>query len=109
MKSTLYILAFLLIGLTACDSGIADTSSEDPTKPMISDPDGVNAKGGGETSTWEDQSARSSHTTETTTRVSPVDADVDKDSLTYIRTPEDMSTSPVKKDAIPDETTKRKN
>ena len=100
-----YLFAFLLaFGLTACDSGIADTSTDDPDKPMISDPDGVHAKGGGETSTWEDQSARSSWTTETTTRVSPVGGDVDKDSLTYLRTPEDMSTSPVKDNAVPNQT-----
>lgn len=107
MKTQLFAFLLLFAGFTACDSGVAERSNDDADEPSISSPDGVNAKAGGETSTWEDQSARSSWTTETTTGVSPVAADVQKDSLTYLRTPEDMSTSPVKPDAIVDETDNR--
>ena len=104
MKTNIFAFLLLLASLTACDYDVAERAESDNDEPSISSPDGVHTKGGGETSTWEDQSARSEWTTETSTRVSPVGGDIDTDTLKYLRTPEEMSTSEVKKDAIPDET-----
>ena len=95
-------LFFLILGLSACDSGIAERTTDDPDKVTNSSPDGVFAKGGGETSDWEDQSARKSGVTTDTWDVdgkgaSPVERAQTPDSIEYIRTPRDMSTSPVEK------------
>ena len=103
IKQYIFLL-FLACSFVACESGIAERSNDDNREPATSDPDGVNAKGGGETSTWEDQSARSSVTTETTTREAPDYAKEPKDTTKYLRTPESHSTSPVKKNAAPNNT-----
>ena len=101
IKKYLFLL-LLSISFAACETGVAERSNDDNREPATTDPDGVFSKSGGETSTWEDQSARSEVTTKSTTREAPDYAEEPRDTTKYLRTPESHSTSPVKKDTTPD-------
>ena len=97
----------------SCD-GTPQGESDDPVTESNLDPDGVNAKSGGETSTYEDQAAQTGISNNSadydgqgTSPLTEAKAERKKDSITYQRSPTDKSISPVRSDLYSGPTTDR--
>ncbi|NJC25537.1 hypothetical protein [Neolewinella antarctica] len=104
MKYTFFALLLSFGTFVSCDAS-TDNDSTETTTVTEKSTDGVNAKSGGETSTYEDQSTKSSLTTGTAdydgkNKVPDqiaTDNSEKLDTIRYLQTPEIFSTSPVKK------------
>lgn len=103
------IFSILLLGLFACNSGPADTSTDDRETVTTSTPSPTEQDGDGDVE-WEDQAARSEVTANSANYDGSPTRDYGKDkkdTLKYIQTPEIFSVSPVGDNPRPNQNMKK--